>query len=95
MSRLGLAIADSKDLLSTTQQHLIAMEVRALSEQQGDCPHRAAPAERKDVQPVCYRTMCGKYSNAKGHFATRDCGKEQKKKLFSALTEALAALVHP
>lgn len=92
---LGLTILDGKNLLGTIQQHLIEAEIQAIPNQHANCKKFLAPLKRKDVRPIVYRTVFGKYLVGNERFFACDRCEDQGKKSFSPLANALLTHTHP
>jgi len=92
--RLGLSLAESKQLLHEVQQILVEHQTTAYATEQRTCPDCGADRKRKGTHEIVYRTLFGKLTLESPRFYTCICRKRETRSV-SPLAEVLKERTAP
>lgn len=92
--RLGLSLAESKQLLHEVQQMLVAHQTAAYVADQRPCPDCGADRKRKGTHEIVYRMLFGKWKVESPRFYTCTCRKRETRSV-SPLAEVLKERTAP
>lgn len=91
---LGLALGESKQMLQTIQQEVVAAQVDDYIEQQTPCPDCGQPRKHKGRHQIVYRSVFGQLQLDSPRLFHCSC-KSHAKKSFSPLTQLLSERTSP
>src|SRR5215510_12169392 len=94
IEHLGLSLAESKQLLSTLQRHLLQQQVTTFLETHATCPDCGTPLKLKARCSRSFRTLFGTYTFSSPRLESCDC-KQRKTASFRPLSALLTELVAP
>jgi hypothetical protein len=92
--RLGLSLAESKQVLHEVQQILVAHHTAAYVADQRKCPDCGAERKRKGTHELVYRTLFGKFKVESPRFYTCPCRKRETRSI-SPLAQMLKERTAP
>src|SRR5215471_13159426 len=93
IEHLGLTLAESKQLLSTLQQHLLQQQVNTFLDTCSDCPDCGTPLHLKAHSRRSFRTLFGTYTFSSPRLEHCDCTRHKTssfRPLAALLTETVA-----
>src|SRR5215467_4080395 len=93
IEHLGLTLAESKQLLSTLQRHLLQQQVTAFLDTCSDCPDCGTPLHLKARSRRSFRTLFGTYTFDSPRLEHCDCTQRKTssfRPLAALLTESVA-----
>ena len=73
IEHLGLSLAESKQLLSTLQRHLLQLQVTTFLDTCSDCPDCGAPLDLKARASRSFRTLFGTFQFSSPRLEHCDC----------------------
>ena len=91
---LGLSLAESKSILSSLQEKIVANQTENFVTTHRSCLVCGKKCRKKGSYPIVFRTLFGDISLSSPRFYTCSC-KQQKQKTFSPLTELLQEHTSP
>ncbi len=94
IEHLGLTLLEAKQLLSTTQRHLLRQQVAAFLDTCSDCPDCGTPLKLKARASRSFRTLFGTGQFSSPRLDHCDC-KRRKTSSFRPLSALLTASVAP
>ena len=94
IEHLGLTLAESKQLLSTLQRHLLQQQVATFLATHATCPDCGAPLKLKARGSRSFRTLFGTFKVSSPRLEYCDC-KQRKTSSFRPLSALLTELVAP
>src|SRR5215468_11610687 len=94
IEHLGLTLAESKQLLSTLQQHLLQQQVNTFLDTCSDCPDCGTPLHLKAHSRRSFRTLFGTFTFSSPRLEHCDC-KRPKTTSFRPLSALLTEPVAP
>ena len=93
IEHLGLTLSEAKQLLSTTQRHLLRQQVDAFLDTCSDCPDCGTPLKLKARASRSFRTLFGTYQFYSPRLDYCDCARRKTasfRPLSALLTESVA-----
>ena len=94
IEHLGLTLSEAKQLLSTTQHHLLRQQVDAFLDTCSDCPDCGTPLKLKSRSRRSFRTLFGTFQFDSPRLAHCSC-KRRKTASFRPLSALLTESVAP
>jgi hypothetical protein len=94
IEHLGLTLSEAKQLLSTTQRHLLRQQVDAFLNTYSDCPDCGTPLHLKARSRRSLRTLFGTFQFDSPRLEPCDC-KRHKTSSFRPLSALLTESVAP
>jgi hypothetical protein len=94
IEHLGLTLAESKQLLSTLQRHLLQQQVATFLDTHATCPDCGAPLKLKARGSRSFRTLFGTFTVSSPRLESCDC-KRRTTSSFRPLSALLTELVAP
>ena len=94
IEHLGLSLAESKQLLSTLQRHLLQQQVNTFLDTCSDCPDCGTPLHLKARSSRSFRTLFGTFKLFSPRLEPCDC-KRRKTSSFRPLSALLTESVAP
>jgi hypothetical protein len=94
IEHLGLTLAESKQLLSTIQRHLLQQQVNTFLDARSTCPDCGTPLKLKAHGSRSFRTLLGTFQFYSPRLEHCDC-KRRKTSSFRPLSALLTASVAP
>jgi hypothetical protein len=94
IEHLGLTLSEAKQLLSTTQHHLLRQQVDAFLDTCSDCPDCGTPLKLKSRSSRSFRTLFGTFKFSSPRLAHCSC-KRRKTASFRPLSALLTESVSP
>ena len=94
IEHLGLSLAESKQLLSTLQRHLLQQQVNTFLDTCSDCPDCGTPLHLKARSSRSFRTLFGTFKLCSPRLEHCDC-KRRKTSSFRPLSALLTESVAP
>src|SRR5215510_8327574 len=94
IEHLGLTLAESKQLLSTLQQHLLQQQVDTFLDTHATCPDCGTPLQLKARGSRSFRTLFGTFKVSSPRLEHCDC-KRRKTSSFRPLSALLTEPVAP
>jgi hypothetical protein len=94
IEHLGLSLAESKQLLSTLQRHLLHQQVATFLDTHATCPHCGAPLKLKTRGSRSFRTLFGTFRVSSPRLEYCGC-KRRKTSSFRPLSALLTEPVAP
>ena len=93
IEHLGLSLAESKQLLSTLQRHLLQQQVTTFLDTHATCPDCGTPLKLKAHGSRSFRTLFGTFTFSSPRFEHGDCTRHKTtsfRPLSALLTEPVA-----
>ena len=94
IEHLGLTLAESKQLLSTLQRHLLQQQITTFLDTRSTCPDCGTPLKLKARGSRSFRTLFGTFTSSSPRLEHCDC-KRRKTASFRPLSVLLTEPVAP